>query len=181
MSTPPGDESEPYHRELSENDNSLTVRLRLGAFTAVFCGDLEGEGEDIVTKAHPDLRATVLKAPHHGSRTSSTPALLAATQPAAVVFSVGENNAFGFPHGAVVERTRATGARLFRTDTDGAVDFATDGRTVLATTRRSRRSWRWTLPTPAPGAPAAALSPAPPQLPRTAADTPGNPSKEARP
>jgi competence protein ComEC len=78
-------------------------------------------------------RIVVLKAPHHGSATSSTPALLSALRPAAVVFSAGRNNRFGHPHPAVVTRYRDLGAAMFSTAEDGAVILDTDGKTVTLT------------------------------------------------
>jgi competence protein ComEC len=74
---------------------------------------------------------TVLKAGHHGSATSSTPELLAALAPAAVIFSAGRDNRFGHPHPDVVRRYESIGSAIFRTDRDGAVFLETDGTTVL--------------------------------------------------
>jgi len=73
----------------------------------------------------------VLKAPHHGSLTSSTPAFIAAVRPAAVIFSAGRDNRFGHPAPAVVDRYRTAGAAIFRTDRDGAIVLDTDGRSIL--------------------------------------------------
>jgi len=67
------------------------------------------------------LTATVLKAPHHGSRTSSSIAFIAAVRPQVAVLSLGYRNRFGFPAPEVVDRYTAAGARVFRTDRSGAV------------------------------------------------------------
>jgi len=75
-------------------------------------------------------RLVVLKAPHHGSATSSTPELLERLRPRAVIFSCGRTNRFGHPHPAVVDRYRALGAAIFSTVEDGAVFVETDGRRV---------------------------------------------------
>jgi competence protein ComEC len=80
------------------------------------------------------LQASVLKVAHHGSRTSSTPELLAATRPAVAVISVGSRNPYGHPDATVLERLQSAGARLYRTDRDGALVVDTDGR-VLTVTR----------------------------------------------
>jgi competence protein ComEC len=72
----------------------------------------------------------ILKAPHHGSATSSTQELLDRLHPAAVIFSCGRNNRFGHPHPAVVERYRAMGTAMFSTAEDGAVFVESDGRRV---------------------------------------------------
>ena len=65
--------------------------------------------------------------PHHGSPTSSSPALVAATRPQWAVMSLGRANRFGFPSAEVVERWRAVGATVIRTDRLGAIT-ATVGR-----------------------------------------------------
>jgi len=76
----------------------------------------------------------VLKAPHHGSDTSSTPAFVAKTRPRFVVFCVGRNNRFDFPRADVVARWEAAGARCLRTDLDGAITFHSDGHEVTVET-----------------------------------------------
>lgn len=119
----------PADRELLEgvNDRSAVLLLRHGEVTFLLTGDVEEAGE-------AELRlpgtVTVLKAPHHGSRTSSGWALVEASRPRYVVFCVGRNNRFGFPHPEVVERWQAVGARCLRTDRAGAITFVSDGRDV---------------------------------------------------
>jgi len=119
---------EGYFRELAENDNSLVLRLTYGRFHALFTGDIEAAAEAELT-ADPgvDLSADVLKAPHHGSDTSSGAALVERVHPKAVVFCVGPRNRFGFPNPGVVARWRAAGAATYRTDSDGAVTVETRG------------------------------------------------------
>ncbi len=114
----------------SENDRSVVLLVRHGQVTVLLAGDVEEAGEELV-KTGP---VTVMKAPHHGSRTSSSPPLLEQARPRFVVFCVGKNNRFGFPHSEVVERYRALGAECFRTDLDGAVYFQSDGHDVKVTT-----------------------------------------------
>ena len=74
-----------------------------------------------------DLPTTVVKVPHHGSDTSSSDVFVQATKPLYSVYCVGEDNSFGHPRPAVVERYERIGARTFRTDQDGAIVFRTDG------------------------------------------------------
>jgi competence protein ComEC len=142
----PTDEPEPYYGELGENDNSLTLVVRYGRFRALFPGDLEAEGEEVLLESRRLEPVAVLKSPHHGSRTSSTSGFLSAVRPRAVVFSVGENSAFGFPHSEVVARLEALGARSFRTDLDGAVTVETDGKTLEIRGLRSGKVLRTRLP-----------------------------------
>ncbi len=115
---------------LEENDASLSARLSLGTVSFLFTGDIEAMGEQALLSANRELRATVLKAPHHGSRTSSTPDFVAATSPGHVVFSCGRNNRFGFPHAEVVARYASQGSAIHRTDLDGAITFVTDGQSL---------------------------------------------------
>ncbi len=117
-----------YSPELGENDNSLVLRLSYGGFSALLPGDIEAPAEALLLASGADLSATLLKAPHHGSDTSSTEPFVAGVAPRAVVFSAGPKNRFGFPKAEVVRRWEAAGARTFRTDLDGAVTVETDGR-----------------------------------------------------
>jgi competence protein ComEC len=91
----------------------------------LFTGDVEREGEDALVAAglgHVD----VVKVPHHGSPTSSSPALVAATHPALAVISCGAGNHFGFPSPAVEARWLAAGAEIARTDDSGAITVTID-------------------------------------------------------
>lgn len=109
--------------ELGANDNSLVLRICLGSICALWPGDLEALGEGLLLDGaagrRPLLSAAVVKAPHHGSRSSSTEAFIEATQAAHVVFCTGRDNTFGFPHEEVRARWRATGARTWDTASDG--------------------------------------------------------------
>ncbi|MGH7789153.1 MAG: ComEC/Rec2 family competence protein, partial [Candidatus Binatia bacterium] len=115
------------------NDRSLTVRLRYGGTSVLFPGDLEASGEAALVAAHGrDIASTVLKVPHHGSRTSSSAAFLDAVRPRLAVMSLGYDNRFGFPHPSVLAAYRARGIALRRTDLDGAVTLRIDADGALA-------------------------------------------------
>ncbi|HEX2691370.1 MAG TPA: ComEC/Rec2 family competence protein [Kofleriaceae bacterium] len=118
----------------SINDNSLVVAIRYRGRTILFAGDVEAEGEEELIAAGLG-HADVVKVPHHGSPTSSTARFVAATQPALAVISCGRGNAFGFPSPTVVERWRAAGAGVSRTDTDGAITVTIDGDGALSIDR----------------------------------------------
>ena len=120
---------------LSENDNSLVLRVVHQGRSLLFPGDVEREGEARLLGRLGSLRAEVLKVPHHGSRTSSTAALLAAVRPRIAVFSVGAHNRWAFPHGDVLARYGALGVRMFRTDLDGATTVRVDGGGNIAVER----------------------------------------------
>jgi competence protein ComEC len=118
--------------ELGENDNSLVLRLTHGDVRILLAGDLEREGEALLLARGGDLTAELLKAPHHGSKTSSTPAFIGSVRPRHVVFCVGARNQWGFPAPEVVDRYAAAGAERWRTDQNGAVTFVSDGRSLTA-------------------------------------------------
>jgi competence protein ComEC len=126
----------PAHGEtsLDENDGSLVLKVVHGRTTLVFLGDVEGDGEAalLASIAPEALRADVVKVAHHGSKTSSGAATVAATRPRFAVISVGKDNRFGFPAPEVVERWQSAGAAVLRTDS-GAVRLVSDGRGARAT------------------------------------------------
>ena len=131
-----------WERQRVRNDDSVVLAVRIGEVTVILPGDIGREGE---ARALGPLDAlgtttiTVLKAPHHGSATSSTREFLEHVRPAAAIFSSGRANRFGHPAPAVVERYRAIGAALFSTAEDGAVILDTDGESVEIRTWSGRR------------------------------------------
>jgi len=80
----------------------------------------------------------VVKVPHHGSRTSSSPRLVSSSQAWLALFSDGRANRFGLPAAEVVERWRASGAEVLRTDVDGAIRVSLDASGVRWETFRGR-------------------------------------------
>jgi competence protein ComEC len=118
----------------SLNDSSLT--LRLGGAGVLLTGDIERAAEAQLLRAPAALWAAVLKVPHHGSRTSSTPPFVAAVAPRIAVVSVGADNRYGLPSPAVETRYRAAGICLLRTDRCGAVTIELEGDRLAVTTRR---------------------------------------------
>jgi competence protein ComEC len=109
---------------LTVNDASLVLRVGFGGRGVLFAGDLEADGEGELAgrrAAGQVVAADVLKVPHHGSRTSSTPELIDAVSPTLAVMSLGWHNQFHFPAPEVVARYQAHGTRVLRTDRDGAI------------------------------------------------------------
>ena len=108
------------------NEVSNVLRVSFGKASFLFTGDMVAEQEAALT-AQKNLRSTVLKVAHHGSKTSSSAGFLQAVQPRWAVVSVGADNSFGHPHTEVLQRLAAVGARLLRTDVHGAIVFYTNG------------------------------------------------------
>jgi competence protein ComEC len=131
----------PRPGEASDNDGSLVVRLSYGESSVLLAGDVERAGERWLVSRMP-LRADVLKVPHHGSKTSSTPAFLEAVDPAVGVVSAGRFNPFGHPHDRVLRRYRARGVRLFQTLRHGLVriEMTRSGRVTTRIRRPSSDS-----------------------------------------
>jgi competence protein ComEC len=115
----------------SLNNSSLVVKASMGETAFLLTGDIETRIErQLVQRAGSDLASTILFAPHHGSRTSSSAELIAAVEPALVVISAGAGNRFGFPHSEVTDRYRAAGSQILCTGTHGAISMRSDGKTV---------------------------------------------------
>jgi competence protein ComEC len=116
------------------NNHSLVLRVTMGETAFLLTGDIESGVEQELVARHFQLGATVLKVPHHGSSTSSSPALLRAVGPQVAVISVGAGNQLGLPAAEVVQRYVEHGIRLLRTDQVGSVEFITDGDYLQVTT-----------------------------------------------
>lgn len=107
---------------LKDNDRSCVLRIVSPHGAVLLPADIERRSEiGLLRNSSGGLSADVLIAPHHGSRTSSTPEFVRAVAPRLVVFSVGYRNRFGHPHPAVIRRYREQGSELVRTDLAGAV------------------------------------------------------------
>jgi competence protein ComEC len=116
----------------SANETSLIVRVAAGGFRYLNSGDARMEEERNTLAAWPaeSLRADLLKIGHHGSRTSSSQAWIAAIRPSIAVISAGAGNRFGHPHAEVLKRIEAARVpRVWRTDRSGTlcIDYRMDG------------------------------------------------------
>lgn len=114
----------------AKNDDSLVFRVRYGQRSFLLPGDAEKAAERALLSESPSdfLHSDVLKVGHHGSKNSTTPDFLAAVQPRLAVISVGEANPYGHPSQALLERLEQAGVLVLRTDQDGAIHVATDGK-----------------------------------------------------
>jgi len=117
-----------FSADRGANDNSFVLRIAYGERAILLVGDTEREAEnELLAASGARLRADVLKVGHHGSRTSSSPTFLAAVGAREAVVSAGCRNRFGHPHPVALAALAAAGARVWRTDRDGAVVVTTDG------------------------------------------------------
>jgi competence protein ComEC len=130
--------ADPWRRD--ENNNSLVSRVSLGEVSILIPGDLLRPAEkELVALSGGQLKSTVLVAPHHGSRTSSSDLLLEAVAPQAVLISCGDRPGSGIPHPQVLERYENRGVGIYRTDRDGAIRLVTDGRHIAITSWLSEK------------------------------------------
>ncbi|MBN2408839.1 MAG: DNA internalization-related competence protein ComEC/Rec2 [Candidatus Aminicenantes bacterium] len=116
------EESVPLTRK-AENDDSLALRLTANGISILLAADIGRASEQDIVGRGLAVRSQVLKSPHHGSRTSSSPAFLAAVDPRVVVVSAGRGGSYGVLHPEVLKRYEAAGRIVFRTDLDGAVEI----------------------------------------------------------
>jgi competence protein ComEC len=129
----------------SRNNEALVVRVEYGLASFLLASDIEAPRELELVASGTPLAAAVLKVAHHGSRSSTTPEFLAAVGPGVAVVSVGARNPYGHPDAGVLARLAAAGARVYRTDRDGAVVLETDGRTLTVTRWATRVAERFCL------------------------------------
>ncbi len=113
--------------ELSANDNSLVLRVRWGSRAALLLGDAEHAAEARLLAGTADLHADFVKLGHHGSRSSSSPELIARVQPAFASISCGRGNRHGHPHLQTLDMLLAAGVQPLRLDQLGSVEWQTDG------------------------------------------------------
>lgn len=116
------------------NNESAVIFLDYYDSEFLFTGDMEKWAENEVLSAHYYVDADVLKVAHHGSSTGSSQAFLDAVTPEYAVISCGRDNEYGHPHRETLERLKAAGAQIYRTDEAGDILFLTDGQTLTVQT-----------------------------------------------
>ena len=123
------------------NDYSVGILLQHGENRFLFTGDAEEASEADMLENGIDLKADVFKAAHHGSRTANTEEFLQRVGPDYAVISCGEDNSYGHPHGEVMNRLRAMGTSVFRTDEQGTIVAYSDG-TQITFNMSPDESWK---------------------------------------
>jgi len=114
------------------NNMSIVLRMLHGETAFLFTGDAEELSEKEMLGSGQNLRADVLKAGHHGSRTSTSADFLDAVRPATVVVMCGRGNSYGHPHKEFFERVGQPERKItiFRTDESGTIVMTTDGQGI---------------------------------------------------
>lgn len=131
------------------NAYSTVLSLTYGDFSALFTGDLEGEGEIMVIERLRQMRDaaggclpsrfTLLKVAHHGSKNSTPQAFLELVKPQIALISAGRDNSYGHPHAETMERLAGQGCFLYQTPGSGAVTIHVRGGKVYVKEYRKRQ------------------------------------------
>jgi competence protein ComEC len=130
---PPANFMEKHRTETWRNldNDSLVLKVSFGTVSFLFPGDIKAPAEyHMVSTIGDELKSTVILAPHHGSKTSSTETFLEKVKPKVVVISSRYKSRFGFPHPSVIKRYKDMGCRILETARDGAISMWTDGRAL---------------------------------------------------
>lgn len=107
------------------NDASIVLKMTYGNVSFLLTGDAGVALEKEMLQY--DVKATVLKAGHHGSNTSSSEEFIQAVKPEVTILSYGEDNKYGHPHAEIVDRLQAIGSKIYATADLGTITVSTDG------------------------------------------------------
>lgn len=118
---------EKVAQEDRANDGSIALLLEYGEFSFLSMADVELASEQTLLAHHLIKDIDVLKAGHHGSKTSSSAPFLADIRPELTIISCGQDNDYGHPHSEVLHRLEMIGTRILRTDQLGHIELRTDG------------------------------------------------------
>ncbi len=130
-------------REARRNNQSCVLRIETAGGAMLLTGDIERMTEAKLLDEGKLDRTDVLVVPHHGSRSSSSPELIAALKPRYAIVPVGYRSRFGHPAPEVLERYGAAGAQILRTDLDGATLVRLGNSTLSVEAERRRRGRYW--------------------------------------
>ena len=115
------------------NNNSLVCKLKYKTFSILFTGDIEEIAEKTILEKYKntnELKSTILKVPHHGSKTSSTEDFLNKIKPQIALIGVGRNNKFGHPSEVTIQKLEQINTKILRTDSMGEIVIKTNGKNI---------------------------------------------------
>jgi competence protein ComEC len=110
------------------NANSIVLRLDYGDFSMLLMGDAEAQTEQRMLGKDIDLKAKVLKVAHHGSKYATSQDFINRVQPAVAIISDGAWNRYGHPAQSVLDRLKAAGAKIYRTDLQSEISITSRGK-----------------------------------------------------
>jgi competence protein ComEC len=129
---------DPYLENEARNENSIVLKLTYGETRFLLTGDAEDDQEDYLVDTYgAQLQATVLKAGHHGSASSTSDSLLDAVSPEAVIISSAYDSQYGHPHEEVLQRLAERSVPTYWTATHGDIVLVSDGRDVSIRTQQA--------------------------------------------
>lgn len=117
---------------MDKNENSVVLKAVFGEVSILLTGDLREEGERKLLESGENLDCDILKAGHHGSRTSTTEEWLQAVSPKLTLISCGQENSYGHPHKETLERLKNAGSSVLTTADYGAITVRSDGKSFQA-------------------------------------------------
>lgn len=124
------------------NQRSCVLQIEANGERILLTGDIDTAAERVLLDSALATPTQWLQAPHHGSRSSSSMALLKALKPEAVLISRGQGNSFGHPHPTVMARYRKQGLRIYDSAEHGAIHLQLGTFKAPLTMRQQRRFWR---------------------------------------
>lgn len=145
------------------NEASIVLQLKYIGMTFLLTGDADVKQEKEIMAKY-NVRATVLKAGHHGSNTSSSSAFINAVKPKETILSYAKQNSYGHPHKDVVANLKKVGSKIYSTAEAGNITITTDGKKYAV----SVKPWTGVATTPKPATKAPAAKPTTPAKPAPA-------------
>lgn len=118
------------------NSTSIVLKIIYGNTSFLFTGDAESDEEEEILNSGADLKSTVLKVGHHGSRTSTSYPFLREVMPQYAVISVEKGNSYGHPNEDTLSKLSDAGVEVYRTDESGDIVMTSDGNSISITTSK---------------------------------------------
>lgn len=111
------------------NNNSLVFKLKYNNFSILFTGDIEEIAEKEIVLS--ELKSTIIKIAHHGSKTSSTEEFISNVNPKIALIGVGKKNSFGHPNNEIIERLEKSNIKIYRTDINGEISIIVNTKGII--------------------------------------------------